>query len=152
MQAAVTTVHHCIHRRPDQDWRAYGSYGALGVLGFQLETSNWFRRLNILCAFLLAFLPTIEIPISIAAPCWLSFAIETSCYLVLTMRVCSEFACQIVSLRKKPFFTLLSLSLALCWIDVFICLAIIARSGGSFLSWNNCGMPEPDRDTKRRER
>jgi hypothetical protein len=76
MQAAFTTVHHCIHGRSDQDWRAHGSHGALGVLGFQLETSHWFRRLNILCAVLLAFLPAIEIPISIAAPCWLSFAIE----------------------------------------------------------------------------
>jgi hypothetical protein len=79
MHVPAAIAYHCIHRRPDKDWRPYGSYGMLGIVGSYIQTSYFFRRLTILCAVIPAFLPAIEIPTSIAAPCWISFALEVLC-------------------------------------------------------------------------
>jgi hypothetical protein len=148
LRTPAVIVHHSIHHLPEKTWRLHGSYGLLGNLGLHFETSKLFRRLTILCAIILAFLPTIEIPTSVPSPCWLSFALELFCYCILSLRVCLEIASQSISITQQPFFTLLALSLAMCWIDVFICLAIVVRNSGNFLSWNNCGFPEPDRRSR----
>ncbi len=145
LRAAAVVVHHSNHHLPQKSWSPFGSFGVLGAIGFHLETSNFFRRLTVLAAIILAFLPTIEVPVSVAAPCWLSFVLEILCYSILTLRIICEFACQTVIISRQPFFSLLALSLVLCWIDVIICLAVIANSGGDLLSWNSCAMPEGNR-------
>jgi hypothetical protein len=62
------------------------------------------------CAIALAFLPTIEIPISVAAPCWLSFLLELICYSVLSLRILLELMCHKNTGFGHPWFTLLALS------------------------------------------
>ena len=71
----------------------------------------YFRKFQIVCAMVLAFLPTIEIPISVAAPCWLSFALELFCYSVLSLRVVLELVCHRNTGFGHPWFSLLVISL-----------------------------------------
>ena len=71
----------------------------------------YFRKFHIVCAIVLAFLPTIEIPISVAAPCWLSFFLELICYVVLSFRILLELVCHKNTGFGHPWFTLLVLSI-----------------------------------------
>lgn len=144
-------VHNCIHHRKDYDWRSSGAHSQIGLVLFQLLISERFRKVNILCAIILAFLPTIEIPTSVAAPCFLSFALELFCYTVLSLRVCAEFVWHASKLNASHSFCsfyLLVISLALCWVDVIICMSLLSLNGGEWLSWSNCGMPDPDRGSR----
>jgi hypothetical protein len=111
---------------------------------FRILTSENFRKICIVCALILAFLPTIEIPVSVASPCWLSFALEILCYLVFSARVIVELRCFDSTPLSNPWAALFRFSLLLSWVDVIVCMSLVSSSGGNFLSFNNCGLPEPD--------
>jgi hypothetical protein len=143
LDVAALLVKNCIHHRTSKQYYSLDTKHRFRA--FRLVNSQGFRKTAIVCALILAVLPSIEVPVSIAAPCWLSFVLELFCYAVLTVRVCLEHACYKTSWSKKPWFSLLNASLLLCWIDVIITMALVTSSGGDWLSFNNCGMPEPER-------
>ncbi len=143
LDVAALLVKNCVHHRTTKQYYSLDTKHRFRA--FRLVNSQGFRKTAILCAIILGVLPSIEVPVSVAAPCWLSFVLEIFCYVVLTMRVCLEHTCYKTSWSKKPWFSLLNTSLLLCWIDVIITMALVTSSGGDWLSFNNCGMPEPGR-------
>jgi hypothetical protein len=115
---------------------------------FRIHSSETFRKVHIFCALLLAFLPTIEVPMSLASPCWLSFLLELICYSVISLRVMVDSLCFATHVRAHPWATLMRTALFISWVDVVVCMCLVASNGGSFLSFNNCGMPEPSSEPR----
>jgi hypothetical protein len=146
LDVAASLVRNAVHHRTTKQY--YSLDDRRRLRAFRLVNSQGFRKTAIVCALILAVLPTIEVPVSVAAPCWLSFALELFCYSVFTLRLYLEHLCYKSSWTKNPWFCSLNLSIVLCWIDVITTMAIIGSSGGNWLSFNNCGMPELGREAR----
>lgn len=146
LDVAASLVRNAVHHRTTKQYYCLDDKRTFRA--FRMVNSQGFRKTAIVCAFILAFLPTIEVPISVAAPCWLSFALELFCYSVFTLRLYLEHVCYSNSWSKNPWFCSLNVSIVLCWIDVVVTMALVTSSGGSWLSFNNCGMPEPSRSAR----
>jgi hypothetical protein len=146
LDVAASLVRNAVHHRTTKQY--YSLDDRRRFRAFRLVNSQGFRKTAIVCAFLLAILPTIEIPVSIASPCWLSFVLELFCYSVFTLRLYLEHLCFKSTWMRNPWFCSLNLSIALCWIDVIVTMILVSSSGGNWLSFNNCGMPEPNRNAR----
>jgi hypothetical protein len=146
LDVAALLVKNCAHHRITKQYYSLDNKHRFRI--FRLVNSQGFRKTSIVCALILAFLPTIEVPVAVAAPCWLSFAMELCCYTVISLRICFERMCFESSLSKNPWFSLLNASVALCWVDAVITMALVSSSGGDWTSFNNCGMPEPGRELR----
>ena len=146
LDVAAVLVKNCAHHRTTKQYYALNDKRRFRA--FRMVNSQAFRKTAIACAMILALLPAIEVPVSVAAPCWLSFVLELICYTVLTLRVSLEHMCHKVTLSRNPWFCLLNASLLVCWIDVIVTMSLVSSSGGDWLSFNNCGMPEPSRDPR----
>jgi hypothetical protein len=143
---SVFLVQNSIHHRQSKQCKTFDNHISFKAL--KLTNSQIFRKVTIFCSLVLAILPTIEIPVSVAAPCWLSFFVELLCYTVLSLRVSLELLCYNSSWSKNVWFSLFRLSLMMCWVDVVVSMVVVSWSGGDWLSFNNCGMPDAGRERR----
>jgi hypothetical protein len=148
LEIPAAFLKNCVRHRSPKNYYPLDNQSTFRA--FRILSSETFRKVCIACALILAFLPTIEVPVSVPSPCWLSFLLELICYSILSARVIVEATCYSAPLRTNPWSALLKFALLLSWVDVVTCMSLVASNGGDFLSFNNCGMPEPDSQPRSR--
>jgi hypothetical protein len=146
LEIPAAFLKNCVRHRAPKNYYPLDKQSTFRA--FRILSSETFRKISIFCALILAFLPTIEVPVSVPSPCWLSFLLELICYVVLSARVMVEVACYSSGIRTNPWSALLKFALLLSWTDVIVCMCLVASNGGDFLSFNNCGMPEPSQEPR----
>jgi hypothetical protein len=146
LEIPAAFLRNCVHHRSVKNYYPLDKQSTFRA--FRILSSDKFRKVCISCALILAFLPTIEVPVSVPSPCWLSFLLELVCYLIISARVIVEAACYSAPVRTNPWSALLKFALLLSWVDVIVCMCLVISNGGDFLSFNNCGMPVPNSEPR----